>query len=232
MGIRLVSAAFLVLAFANPLSSGPPFDPATLFGPAEHVRAHTENDWLIIESDGLPHHPTSNVNPNSAERQHFHFRITLHPQRAGATSPVPARGPIGVAINGVAIFGPQNAEGQDAVMVEMFDQCGGHPDPRGVYHYHRMPDCLVTEQPGKHSAAIGVAFDGFLIYGKLGSNGKAPSDLDACNGHTGPTPEFPAGAYHYHATTKFPYLLGCYSGTPSLPRRPDRPPEFGRPGTR
>ena len=117
-------------------------------------------------------------------------------------------------------------------MVEMFDQCGGHPDPRGVYHYHRMPDCLVTEQLGKHSAVIGVAFDGFLIYGKLGSNGKAPLDLDACNGHAGPTPEFPSGVYHYHATSKFPYLLGCYSGTPSLPRRPDRPPEFGRPGTR
>jgi len=140
--------------------------------------------------------------------------------------------PIGIAINGVAIFGPQNAEGQDAVMVEMFDQCGGHPDPRGVYHYHRMPDCLVTEQSGKHSAVIGVAFDGFLIYGKLGSNGKAPLDLDACNGHVGPTTEFPSGAYHYHATTKFPYLLGCYAGTPSLPRRPDRPPEFGRPGSR
>src|SRR5258708_8780490 len=116
MRVRLVFAALLVLALASPLSSGPPFDPATLFGPAEHVRAHAENDWLIIESDGLPNHPTSNVNPNSAERQHFRFRVTLHPHLAGATAPVPARGPIRLAVNGAAIFRPQNAEGQDAPM--------------------------------------------------------------------------------------------------------------------
>ena len=24
------------------------------------------------------------------------------------------------------------------------------------------------------------------------------ADLDSCNGHFGPTPEFPAGIYHYH----------------------------------
>ncbi|MEP7122203.1 MAG: YHYH protein [Byssovorax sp.] len=34
--------------------------------------------------------------------------------------------------------------------------------------------------------------------------------LDACNGHTGPK-----GDYHYHATSGFPYVLGCYHGTPS-----------------
>jgi hypothetical protein len=33
--------------------------------------------------------------------------------------------------------------------------------------------------------------------------------LDECNGHSGPD-----GEYHYHATAGFPYLLGCYHGTP------------------
>ena len=33
--------------------------------------------------------------------------------------------------------------------------------------------------------------------------------LDECNGHVGP-----AGDYHYHATAGFPYILGCYRGTP------------------
>jgi hypothetical protein len=33
--------------------------------------------------------------------------------------------------------------------------------------------------------------------------------LDACNGHVGP-----AGDYHYHATSTFPYILGCFAGTP------------------
>lgn len=218
-GLTFCTVVFLAVY----VLSASQFSPATLFGPSDHVTAHEDGDWLVIESDGLPNHATNSVNPNTAERQHFRFRVPLHPKIAGVTSPVPNRGPVGVAINGVAIFGPQNAQGEDAVMVEMFDRCGGHPDDHGVYHYHRMPDCLVTGQPGKHSPVIGVAFDGFLMYGKLGSNGKAPSDLDKCNGHFGPTAEFPAGGYHYHATDKFPYLLGCYSGTPSLPRRPDGP---------
>lgn len=34
--------------------------------------------------------------------------------------------------------------------------------------------------------------------------------LDRCNGHYGP-----AGDYHYHATETFPYVLGCYRGTPT-----------------
>lgn len=36
-----------------------------------------------------------------------------------------------------------------------------------------------------------------------------PTYLDECNGHTGPN-----GDYHYHATSGFPYILGCYRGTP------------------
>lgn len=36
-----------------------------------------------------------------------------------------------------------------------------------------------------------------------------PAYLDECNGHTGPD-----GDYHYHVTAGFPYILGCYRGTP------------------
>jgi hypothetical protein len=40
---------------------------------------------------------------------------------------------------------------------------------------------------------------------------KASSDyLDQCNGHVGPS-----GDYHYHTTSTFPYILGCYRGTPT-----------------
>lgn len=34
--------------------------------------------------------------------------------------------------------------------------------------------------------------------------------LDQCNGHYGPH-----GDYHYHATSTFPYILGCYRGAPT-----------------
>ncbi|MSP16173.1 MAG: YHYH protein [Myxococcales bacterium] len=36
-----------------------------------------------------------------------------------------------------------------------------------------------------------------------------PLYLDRCNGHVGPD-----GDYHYHATSGFPYVIGCYAGTP------------------
>ena len=43
--------------------------------------------------------------------------------------------------------------------------------------------------------------------------------LDVCNGHFGPTPDFPDGIYHYHSTMMngvgemgFPYFLLCYHG--------------------
>lgn len=95
----------------------------------------------------------------------------------------------------------------------------------------------------KASPIVGWALDGFPIYGSrecadatCGSvvtiksgyaqtgNPKTnaweaytwsdhPGDntfLDECNGHTGPD-----GKYHYHVTEKFPYVLGCYRGTPN-----------------
>ena len=35
-------------------------------------------------------------------------------------------------------------------------------------------------------------------------------ELDECNGRVGPD-----GTYRYHATKTFPYILGCYKGTPT-----------------
>jgi len=70
------------------------------------------------------------------------------------------------------------------------------------------------------SHIIGVALDGFPIYGGRDINGNviSVSQLDACNGINSPTPEFPSGAHHYvlpiGVTTKFA-SINCYSGTVS-----------------
>ena len=101
-----------------------------------------------------------------------------------------------------------------------------------------LPDPAATEP----SPIIGWALDGFAIYGpnacldaacqqvvtvksgyvktgdpttyawKAYTYTAAPNDptvLDACNGRVGPD-----GTYRYHATSGFPYILGCYKGTP------------------
>src|ERR1700743_1774358 len=68
------------------------------------------------------------------------------------------------------------------------------------------------------SHIIGIALDGFPIYGGRDINGNivTVSQLDACNGITSATPEFPSGAYHYVlpiGVTDSHSSLGCYAGT-------------------
>ena len=187
------------------------------------------------------------------------------------------RGDIAIAINGVPIFGPEDGPGGDAVASNegVYEEdrqhiwlglCHGHSGPGGVYHYHADGNCVhwhpnetagegwrdysfpSSTNTGEASDVIGIAFDGYPIYGvfgddgtgqvvemkssyrlKSGQNGYNGIDdyeyvsglghLDVCNGHFGPTPDFPQGIYHYHSTIEngigemgFPYFLICYHG--------------------
>lgn len=51
-------------------------------------------------------------------------------------------------------------------------------------------------------------------------------DLDACNGRTGVTPEFPDGIYHYYITDTFPFGPRCVKGT-TIGGGPMGPPPDG-----
>jgi hypothetical protein len=155
----------------------------------------------------------------------------------------------------------------DPVYNDILDWCMGHTARRGDYHYHALiVACLTARHDAAQPApVIAWAFDGFPIYGPMGCvdgactevveyqsgwrqtgdpstyawdnneySAAAATDfsLDRCNGHVGPL-----GDYHYHATSGFPYILGCYSGyvDPSA-LRPERmggpPPRGGRRGPR
>jgi hypothetical protein len=59
---------------------------------------------------------------------------------------------------------------------------------------------------------VGIAFDGFPIYGPQDEGGEPPTDLDDCQGHVGPTPEQPEGIYHYHLSAEDPFSLPCLMG--------------------
>jgi hypothetical protein len=175
------------------------------------------DEYHVIRSNGLPNHETSAIpgNPNTAQAQNHTFVIPRNPQLAATPTEVPLLGSIAVAINGVPFFGPYNAQGQDAILVEVFDTCNGHAAMRGDYHYHQNPNCVYSDAAGQHSPVIGFAYDGFAIYGLQDVDGAAPTDLDACNGHFGITADAPEGVYHYHVTGDYPYVLGCYSGVVS-----------------
>jgi hypothetical protein len=182
----------------------------------DNVKVKIDGDFLTVESNGIPNHKTASYpnanNPNSILEQNYHFRIPLKPLVAEKTTKLPF-GPIGVAVNGIPFYNPYNAQGRDAVLgpyAEIFDSCCGHPDPMGRYHYHKYPVCVNSpfrDPSGKHSPIIGWAFDGFAVYGPNGEDGSPPRDLDVSNGHIDQI-----RGYHYHVTSKFPYIIGDYHG--------------------
>jgi hypothetical protein len=171
------------------------------------IKVEVSKDFLKVYSSGLPDHKSERVNPNTPIGQKFVFKIPRVPKFAKSPAQVPSRGPIGIAVNGVVFFGPEDKQGKLAIENHGLDSCRGHPSDRGVYHYHSTPACIHKNLSAKHSPVIGYAFDGFKIYGQLGEKGKKPNNLDKCNGH-----QDSGRGYHYHATTGFPYILGCYKG--------------------
>jgi hypothetical protein len=65
---------------------------------------------------------------------------------------------------------------------------------------------------------VGVALDGFGIYGPRGTDGGVltNADLDVCHGHSHSVTNIEgttASAYHYHTNEEFPYVIGCYRGS-------------------
>jgi hypothetical protein len=190
-----------------------------------NVRITHDQDFLIIESQGYPNHPTARFpndsNPNSILVQQFVFRLPLIPKKADTISRLPM-GPIGMANNGVVFFNPFEAGGMNAVegySEVWLDSCCGHPQQTGVYHYHKYPACVKSpfkDDGANHSPILGFAFDGFPIHGpyeakeQFARDGQGDRALDVCNGH-----EDPMRGYHYHVTpNRFPYIIGGYRGVP------------------
>jgi hypothetical protein len=188
-------------------------------------------DTREIAGNDLPDHATGtfpipssskafdyDMNPNSISEQTIGFDLPANPQVADEPSCM--GGESGVMLSGVALFNGFDAGGRDANAHELQDDCQGHPQVQGVYHYHSLSGCIGDNQPGQgHSPLLGYALDGFGIYGHHGENGEVlrDSDLDACHGHTheiewdGKT----VTMYHYHATYEFPYVVGCFRGEPA-----------------
>ncbi len=162
------------------------------------------------------------------------------PAKASTTTATNA-GVIGVMISGASLYKAAEIVGHRASALKdnasycfknqagksdvahFIDNCNGHPTPANAgnsYHYHGLSPC-VTAQVDKEdgpSHLIGVALDGFPIYGDRNIDGKpvALSQLDACNGITSATPEFRQGIYHYVLpgdSKEHNSSMRCYAGT-------------------
>ncbi|XP_072041283.1 uncharacterized protein [Amphiura filiformis] len=179
------------------------------------VTEHMDGTKWIFRSNGIPDHDTATwpwpgVNPNFIREQSYQYTLPKTPRFATEATCLPG-GPIGMASNGLPLYNPWNAFSENAVAgdtAEIFDLCDGHPDEPGRYHYHKQPASCLFKDP---SQMLGVAFDGFAIYGPVDENGKTltSADLDECHGRYNN-----GGTYQYHATADFPYILGCFKGKP------------------
>lgn len=147
-------------------------------------------------------------------------------------------GAIGYLISGTEMFNPFEMNGSTPAVADnasytftdssgtqqtayFIDQCDSHSNGT-TWHAHGNPNCVTSQvdTSAGPSHIIGIALDGFPIYGGRDIDGNviSVSQLDACNGINSPTPEFPNGAYHYvlpiGVTTKYA-SINCYSGTVS-----------------
>jgi hypothetical protein len=203
----------------------------------DNVSFAFDADTYTINSDGVPSHevpdqwavPNDPVNISAdnamvlsglVAAQDYSFELPLNPVYS-ETATETSLGTIGLMVSGAALFNPYEGGGGIALDgnfnldgVFFIDACNGHPQQTGAYHYHGIPYCITdaVDVVGEHSTMIGVLFDGFPIYGPNDVGGIAASSLDECSGHTGATPEFPDGIYHYHLTETAPYSVTCYHG--------------------
>jgi hypothetical protein len=195
---------------------------------ADDMTVTVADDTLTLSDDGVPDHDVLEayalMDGSTVGVVESSYSMTFPMLPVAADSPSDTNmGAIGAAVSGGLYFNPYEGDGTSVALdnnfdvdgVPFVDSCNAHPLPNGgTYHYHGVPYCItdVLDTDGAHSVMIGVLLDGYTVYGPWGDGGVAPTDLDACSGHTGTTPEFTEAVYHYHLTETAPYSIPCYHG--------------------
>lgn len=170
-----------------------------------------------LSANGLPNHavgtfPTS-VNPNTIAAQTVNISMTLAPQLTTTSTSIDGPGArVSYALNGVK-FDPGTAgtcpgsataaancnlaNGTDVWRIEALGQSvfdfgvdtnNAHVQPGGAYHYHGMPEGLITAlgvtSGSPRMALVGWATDGFPIYARYcySDASSAASAIKVCRG--------------------------------------------------
>ncbi len=149
---------------------------------------------------------------------------------------------IGLTVNGLAIFNNAAAPPDTlATEASTFDAFDGHPQTSGVFHHHAgVRKVGISGTDNNDANLIGIALDGYLIYGKKCDNatattaddvtltastgtsdgtaanitGASATTLDQLHGHTTTTIHLTTATYHYHMaldpTATIDTLMGSY----------------------
>ena len=196
--------------------------------PAQIIQDFTGGRRLIL-SQGVPDHFISSADVRPICQVSWALSLPLYPMPSSFAYPLPENGVIGVAINGVPIFGPRLLDGSNAVAGRDPVPCYGHPSHSGMWHYHHPS--FGCNPLADNSTLVGYAIDGFPIFGPLsGSKELVDRVLDKCNGRY-----LPNGSYIYHVRTllqvdanlpykirtenietEWNYVLGCFVAPPVM----------------
>lgn len=201
---------------AVPIRAKAPSQAAAFAAFAPRVGVKWDGDFLFIESSGIPSHGMmvgiTNWQQQVPLPQSYYgnnaWRIPLHPVPAQTPASIEGhflRGAIALAVNGIPIFNPQNNRGEISQEIGELDQWGGHCGRADDYHYHAAP--LHLQSMAGKGMPIAYALDGYPIYGLTEPDGSPLRALDVCQGH-----EDAEYGYHYHASTKRPYLQSAFHG--------------------
>ncbi|CAE8631296.1 unnamed protein product, partial [Polarella glacialis] len=176
--------------------------------------------------------------PSEAARVAAEASRAATKQQEGPHLPSSTGGVVGVAVNGVLLVGQHfTARGRAAATSWHFDNCGGHGDENGWYHYHFPSLCLLETlrlaRPSLHDwwareeplaywpplaeafPVLAYALDGVPILGPYGLDGRLmqASELDRCNGKVVRLSDG-REEYRYFWTAMSPFLPPCFWGQP------------------
>lgn len=207
--------------------------------PAPELSVECTEDSIIVTSNGIPNFEFLQTTPNALTAQNFVWEIPLEPTLAEETTQIPILGTVAFAVNGIPIYGPNEAPQMDygdPFLDELLDYCNGHTGGTGDYHFHVVPSCIFEEYDGNVGLVVAYALDGFPIlapflctdddctdFVELNSSWQRTTDVrNAWEAHeyiegSGDLDQcngmmMDDGSYAYFATATFPYFLACYVG--------------------
>ena len=213
-------------------------DPANSAYPAPQLTVSCTDDRMIIETNAIPNFEFLRTTPGELVVNDFIWEIPLNPVMADEPTDIPIVFTVAVAVNGIPIFGPNEAPQDDygdPVLDELLDYCNGHVGGN-TYHFHATPTCIFEEYEGNVGLVVAYSLDGYPILApylctddsctetvEIQSSWQRTSDVrNAWEAHeyiedsgdldrcNGMVME--DGSYAYFATATFPYFLACYAG--------------------
>jgi len=205
---------------------------------AVELTVRCDEDSLLVTSNSLIDYEFVQITPNDLATVDQSWDIPLEPTEADTPGAL-GLGVIGVAVNGVPLFGafeaPQQGYG-DPLSDGLLDTCNGHTAPGGMYHYHARYGCLF-EDPDEPGLVYGYTNDGYAIVAPFACTDTACTQteevtssyvkVDETSNAAFAAWEYQEGAgdldecngrtdedgvYRYYLTDAFPYLPFCYHG--------------------